>query len=117
MKIIQQVEIITALGKFSLSSNTTGTFNTAIGLYALRNNTTGTQNTAIGNDALFNVTTGGNNIAIGHNTEVPDEEGDNQIRMGSEQISYAGIQVAWTITSDKRWKNTIKWLNHNIAEG
>jgi hypothetical protein len=33
--------------------------------------------------------------------------GSNQVRIGDTNITYAGIQVAWTITSDKRWKDAI----------
>jgi hypothetical protein len=35
--------------------------------------------------------------------------------MGNSGITYAGIQVAWTITSDKRWKQDI--LPSNLGLG
>jgi hypothetical protein len=31
----------------------------------------------------------------------------NQIRLGNSAITYAGIQVAWTVTSDRRYKENI----------
>ena len=69
---------------------------------------TGNNNVAIGYRSLDNVTTGNNNIGIGFSSVVPDPTADNQIRIGGTAITYAGVQVAWTITSDKRWKNTIE---------
>ena len=77
----------TALGAFSLSSNTQGNFNTAIGDEALFNNTSGEFNTGVGTAAL-SVNTGGSfNTAIGHdalgsstgsgNTALGDEAGFN----------------------------------------
>ncbi|MCZ8286385.1 MAG: tail fiber domain-containing protein, partial [Bacteroidia bacterium] len=32
----------------------------------------------------------------------------NQVRIGNTAVTYAGVQVAWTITSDKRWKTEIQ---------
>jgi len=81
----------TALGSRSLYTNTTGGFNTAVGLYSLTNNTTGSNNTGIGNDA-----------------QVPNGTLNNQVRIGNILVTYAGVQVAWTITSDKRWKSDIQ---------
>jgi len=69
---------------------------------------TSTRNTAIGFSAGSNITTGTDNIVIGANAQVPSSTGTNQVQMGGATIGYAGIQVGWTITSDKRWKNTIK---------
>ncbi len=100
----------TANGERALFSNTIGSFNTAIGREALMLNTTGLYNTAIGIYALRNNTTGRNNTAIGNNAQVPDDTVDNQVRIGNDQVDYAGIQVAWTVTSDKRWKENIREL-------
>jgi len=66
------------------------------------------QNCAFGWNALSNVTIGVNNIGIGTGANVPTAIGNNQIRMGNTNITYAGIQVAWSITSDKRWKTDIQ---------
>ncbi len=104
----------TANGPNSLYSNTTGGFNTANGCWALTNNTTGYSNTAIGNSALTNNTTGSNNIGIGYSAHVPDGTADNQVRIGDTTIGYAGIQVAWTVTSDRIWKDNIRELPYGL---
>jgi len=98
----------TAGGHLSLSSNTSGVGNTAFGFRSLLGNTTGTNNIAIGINAGGTITTGSNNIAIGNATNVPTGTSSNQIRLGNTSITYAGIQVAWTITSDMRLKSNIK---------
>jgi hypothetical protein len=101
----------TAIGFFSLTRNTAGWDNTAVGYNSLAANTTGNYNTAVGKGALINVTTGLNNTGIGDTAQVPNAAGDNQVRIGNTFITYAGIQVPWTITSDKRWKSDIKPSN------
>lgn len=88
--------------------STEGNYNSGVGHQALRSHTTGNNNTGIGYRALDNVTTGSNNTAIGYLSSVPDPTADNQVRIGGIAITYAGVQVAWTITSDRRWKNTIE---------
>jgi hypothetical protein len=97
----------TAIGAGALYLNTTGTRNTAIGSQALFNNT-GNNNTSLGYDALFSNTTGSNNIAIGYNAQVPNGTLSDQVRIGNTSVTYAGVQVAWTYTSDKRWKSDIQ---------
>lgn len=91
----------------ALSANIVGTGNTAAGYGALLNST-GNNNTAIGFSAMSALTTGSNNLALGNNAQVPSATGSNQVRIGDENISYAGVQVAWTITSDSRWKSNIQ---------
>ena len=98
----------TASGRYALYSNTTGYENTASGNYALNSNTTGFQNTAFGFQALSANTTESNNIGIGYDAQVSNSTGSNQVRIGNSSITYAGIQVAWTTTSDKRWKSDIQ---------
>ena len=98
----------TASGHFALYSNTIGYKNTASGQGALNSNTAGDKNTATGSQALNSNTTGSNNIGIGYDAVVPSDTSDNQVRIGNANITYAGIQVAWTITSDKRWKSDIQ---------
>jgi len=97
----------TADGNNALNANTTGNQNTAVGSSALEVNTTGNFNTALGNAALNMLTSGVNNIGIGYAAQVPTSTGSNQVRVGNTFITYAGIQVAWTITSDKRLKKEI----------
>lgn len=100
----------TAVGENTLSANTSGHSNTTIGGASLRFNTTGYQNTAVGVGAL-NTTTGFNNTAIGYSADVPSNTGNNQIRIGNTFISYAGVQVGWTISSDRKWKDNITKSN------
>jgi hypothetical protein len=104
-----------AFGESSLSSNTAGHLNSAFGVLALKVNTTGNSNTAIGSSAGSLITTGSNNIAIGYNAQVPSNTGNDQVRIGNTSISYAGIQVAWTVTSDKRWKENIQETNLGLG--
>src|SRR5690606_37900889 len=49
-----------------------------------------------------------NNIGIGYNAQIPNISADNQVRIGDVNITYAGIQIGWTITSDRNWKCGIK---------
>lgn len=120
----------TATGLAAMYSNLTGSYNVGEGDSALNKMTDGLQNTAVGTNALYNLSTGSqntgigsnalanlgascfNNTAIGFNAQVPNNLlGSNQVRIGDTNITYAGIQVAWTITSDKRWKSDIKDMN------
>ncbi len=103
----------TAVGYYALLENN-GYYNTAVGKEALRNNTSGYRNVALGFDAMSYNTTGSNNIAIGSHAQVPNNTGDYQVRIGSNGITYAGIQVPWTITSDKVWKENIRTLPYGL---
>lgn len=103
----------TALGAYALENNTLGNAvssagNTAIGKDALRNNISGSNNTAVGGQALLTVITSSNNTAIGFNAQTPNASESNQIRIGNSDVEYAGIQVAWSISSDNRWKSEVK---------
>lgn len=44
---------------------------------------------------------------------MPNPLASNQVRIGNTAVTYAGVQVAWDITSDRRWKNTIE--NSNLG--
>ncbi len=100
----------TADGQVALASNQTGNGNTAIGLASLFANVSGNYNTAIGLSA-GNSITGSNNITIGFESTVGQPHLSNQIGIGNNSISYAGCQVAWSVTSDKRLKNDIQESN------
>ena len=85
--------------------------NTALGNNAGLSITTGSNNTTLGNSAGSQITTGSNNTAIGYNAQVPSATTSNQIRIGDTAITYAGVQVAWTITSDRHAKSNIQDSN------
>lgn len=97
-----------AFGYYSLYSNQNGIRNTAVGYISLYGNLTGNDNTAIGHQSLYNLTGGNNNIGIGSDAQVPSNTGSNQVRIGNTLITYAGVQVAWSVTSDRKWKENIK---------
>ena len=99
-----------AMGNRSLIDNVIGNSNTAIGKDALFNST-GNNNTAVGRGTLSGVTTGENNTAIGFDAQVANAAGDNQVRIGNGAVVSARVQVAWTITSDNRWKSNIQKSN------
>lgn len=98
----------TGTGHGALQSNTTGNNNTANGAYSLYGTSTGGNNIGVGYYAGQNITSGSNNISIGASTSVAVATNDNQIRMGNASITLAQIEVAWTVTSDKQFKNTIQ---------
>jgi len=102
----------TAVGDSALRGNagSTGSNNTAVGYQALYQSTSGNYNVAIGHAALANNTTGSNNVAIGYDAHFTDPTLSNQVRIGNSAIWYAGVQVNWSITSDKRWKEQIRPL-------
>ena len=104
----------TAVGDFSLNVLTVGSKNTGIGSSALYSVTSGENNVSIGFEAGGTITTGSNNICLGARSDVPSGTSSNQIRLGDTNITYAGIQVAWTVTSDLSWKKNIKDLNLGI---
>jgi Chaperone of endosialidase len=78
----------TAVGWFSLFSNTDGSFNTALGagtlLFNLGNQASGegTQNTAVGTAALLNNTTGVNNTATGTTALLNNTTGNHNTASG-----------------------------------
>jgi hypothetical protein len=102
-----------AFGENSLAANTTGNHNSAFGRQSLEN-ARGNDNTALGYKAGSTITTGSNNIAVGANAQVPVGASDNQVRIGNSSITYAGVEVAWTITSDRRRKQNIESLNSGL---
>ena len=77
----------------------------------MQSHVVGADNTALGFFALGNKTGGSNNIGIGASAQVPNASGSNQVRIGDIGITYAGTQVAWSVTSDRRWKENIQPSN------
>lgn len=104
----------TAVGLLSLQNNTEGIYNTALGRNALNDNTVGDNNTALGYNALETVT-GNNNIGLGSNAQVPIAANSNQIRLGDSNITYAGTEVAWSITSDVNSKSDVRSLDTALS--
>ena len=112
-----------AFGYQALQRNTTGSYNSAFGTGSLAYNTTSGNNSAFGDQALLNstgstnsgfgngagssITSGSNNTCIGNNAQVPSATSDNQVRIGDSNVSYAGVEVSWTVTSDRRLKSNI----------
>lgn len=104
----------TSSGFESMYNNIGGDNNVANGYHALYNNISGNYNTASGFEALSDNTTGTNNTALGYNAQVPDGTQNNQVRIGNTNVTYAGVQVAWTITSDRKWKEGIRDLPYGL---
>lgn len=98
----------TAVGYNSFYSNTSAMGNTAIGTNAMKDAIAGNYNTSIGYNSYNTTGTYSNSTAIGYNATI---SGSNQIRIGDANITYAGIQVGWSITSDRRWKKDIQESN------
>ncbi len=97
----------TAAGYNALANNTQGSNNSALGISALSLNTTGSHNTAVGVSA--DVTTGNlsNTTAIGYEAKV---DSSNMIRLGNADVTVIEGQVAFTTSSDQRFKTQIKDL-------
>lgn len=104
-----------AVGENALQPNISGIQNVSIWVSSLLSNTIGSQNIAIGTIAWSNLTTGSNNIIIGHGAQATATNASNQIRLGNTSVTYAWIQVAWTVTSDRNLKSDITgstlWLD------
>lgn len=97
-----------AMGRSALSENTAGSGNTAIGSFA-GISSTGDNNIYIGfgNTGGSTTVTGDNNIVIGYDTEPSSPTVSNEVTIGNSNITTARVQVAWSITSDQRWKDNI----------
>lgn len=114
-------EYNSAFGSRAMWSNTTGSSNTAVGYKALYLTTTGGNNTAIGYQAGLYNTTGTNMTFVGFNTDASNGltnstaigngasiSVSNKVRIGNASVTVIEGQVAWTSTSDGRFKNNIK---------
>jgi hypothetical protein len=66
---------------------TTGMFNTAIGAFTLYTNTSGLRNTAVGRVALYN-NTGDDNTALGAQTLVANTTGHDNTAVGVHALEY-----------------------------
>ena len=111
----------TAVGSESLFNNSTGEDNVAVGNATLYSNTTGGENTALGISALFNNTTGSGNIGIGGRNSAgvyapvsSITTQNDRIVMGSNTVTNAYVQVAWTVVSDARDKTNFAPVPHGL---
>jgi hypothetical protein len=126
------------IGVDALGSNSTGTSNAAIGVNAMQNSTSAGGCVAVGKDALRYVTTGNYNIAVGHAAGSGITSGISNISIGglasndsytpafnittqndyasfgSTSLTNAYIQVAWTTTSDVRYKTDFAEVPHGL---
>lgn len=78
----------TALGEFSLASNTTGSDNTSVGAFACNANTNGDSNTAVGSFALVSNTTGDVNTAIGSGAMPSNTTGSASTAVGVNALNF-----------------------------
>lgn len=83
----------TAIGSYSMITNSSGFANTAAGGGAMRFNTTGAVNTAIGVSTLYQNTTGNNNTALGGNALNQNTTGSENTAVGTQamQLNLTGI--------------------------
>jgi hypothetical protein len=87
-----------AVGTNALYSNTTGNYNSAAGPYALGNNTVGTENSALGDSALYFNTTGNNNTATGICALCTNTTGSNNTALGTfADVSTSALTNATAI--------------------
>jgi hypothetical protein len=100
------------VGHNSLTTNTTGYYNTAVGHSSLFNNTTGFWNTALGWLAGSDITSGSNLTLIGYNSQPTTGSATNQVTLGNGFVSSLRCNVT-TITSlsDVRDKKNISDLS------
>ena len=94
----------TAVGSMALQ-NTTGDGNTAVGTTAGSTLTTGSNNTFIGAGITLGSTTLTNATAIGYGAIISSS---NSVRIGNNQVTSIGGQVAFTATSDMRVKTHVR---------
>ena len=71
-----------AIGKASMTTNTSGTKNVAIGRQSMNNNTTGGSNVALGDQALFSNISASGNTAVGKDALGVNTTGDNNTAVG-----------------------------------
>lgn len=123
----------TAIGVFSLESDTTGRFktatgagallaniadeNTATGAGALLSNTVGANNTANGAFGLFSNTTGSGNIALGASAGVNLTTGSDNIDIGNSGVAGESdsIRIGTGQTTIFRSSAPIEFLSRFVA--
>ena len=127
----------TAIGYYSLNSNTNGEYNSAFGSLSFITNTNGNYNSAFGYRSLYNSSLGNYNTAVGSHalythsnssfsTAVGYLAGQgnynnstsigsyaptvnhNRIRLGNASTIGVGAQIGWTSYSDARIKTNVQ---------
>jgi len=78
----------TAIGRKSLSLNTTGENNTAVGKDSLKKNETGSRNVALGYQSGSMIYSGNNNIIIGSDANPSASNTSNEIVIGTGAIGH-----------------------------
>ena len=73
----------TAVGGYSLESDSSGNKNTAVGVEALTSDSTGGANTSVGEEALRDLTTGSSNVAVGVDAGNSNITGSNDTFIGA----------------------------------
>ena len=102
------------IGNFTLDALTSGDNNVALGYNAGSSINSGGSNTCIGQGSGANLTTGGGNVLIGTNSGTGSSPGgnlstnDNILVLGHNNITFAGVKVSFTVTSDERDKTDIE---------
>jgi trimeric autotransporter adhesin len=105
----------TAIGSGSMAFNENGDENVALGYHSLYSNKTVDKNVSVGNLSLLNAgVSSSNNIGLGYDAQVSVAANSNQVRIGNASIGQASIQVAWSISSDLHWKDSVETLSYGL---
>jgi hypothetical protein len=102
-----------AIGRLSLTGNTSGSYNVSLGSQALYTNQSGSSNVAIGYTAAYTNLSGSNNVAIGHEALNKNSTASNNVAVGHQagylnqtatgqtflgfQAGYSSVGISTTI--------------------
>jgi len=76
----------TASGNSAQSGNTTGSYNSVVGSNALKGNTSGSYNSAVGHSALYSNTTASNSTAVGYRALYSNTTASNNTAIGYQAL-------------------------------
>jgi hypothetical protein len=107
---------IVAIGKWALTDNSSGDYNTALGALSLVKNTTGGHNTATGTNSLFYNTTGSNNTANGGNSLYTNTTGSNNTASGANCLN-SNVSGSNNIANGVNALSNNTTGNSNVAVG
>lgn len=94
----------TAIGTYTLYTNSTGSYNASSGYMTLYSNSTGSFNTASGYQTLWSNNSGSNNAGFGRNALFSNKAGSNATAIGTNAMQYANDQAG-------------AYTNSNVAVG